>query len=58
MQIMLRRNSRSATAERLFHFCVTVKITPPCYAGGGKIFRYKYELLCYHSIEVGLQNHK
>ena len=26
-------------------YCVTVKI-PPCYAGGGQIFRYKYELLC------------
>lgn len=21
--------------------CVTVKIPPPCYAGGGKLFRYK-----------------
>ena len=32
-----------------FFTCVTVKIPPLLYRGGGeKIFRYKYELLCYH----------
>ena len=31
-----------------FFTCVTVKIPPLLYRGGEKIFRYKYELLCYH----------
>lgn len=50
-EICLVQNCKKAELNfpAFLQFCLChSKNKSPCYAGEGKIFRYKYELLCYY----------